>query len=153
MTRDDLYSLNLRSTRVGEMVALGTLNCRFIEYTSYVWRQRSPVPAGSRNGYTPHPRREGFSALLLFDRTLAYEVGGIPVRLTMTSYYACGPCGFWAQVEGSIGDTKINARGILTGTIRTRDFIQPITVDNFIFYIEFGISDFSLAVLEVQPAD
>lgn len=151
MTRKDLNALKLGSARVGEMVALGTLNCRFIEYTSYVWRQRSPVPAGSRNGYTPHPRREGFSVLLLFDRTLAYEVGGIPVRLTMTSYYACGPCGFWAQVEGSIGETQINARGILTGTLVKRDFIEPITVDNFIFHIEYGISNFSLAVLEVKP--
>ena len=151
MTRHDLNALNLASTPVGQMVALGTLNCRFIEYTSYVWRQRSPVPAGSRNGYTEHPRRKDLSVLLLFDRTLAYEVGGVPVRLTMTSYYACGPCGFWAQVEGSIGDTKINARGILTGTLRTRDFIEPITVDNLIFHIKFGISDFSLAVLEVKP--
>ena len=89
--------------------------------------------------------------LLLFDRTLAHEVGGVPVRLTMTSYYACGPCGFWAQVEGSIGDTKVNASAVLTGTLRKRDFIEPITVDNLIFHINYSIDQFSLAVLEVKP--
>ena len=151
MTRHDLNDLKLASTVVGQMVTLGTLNCRFIEYTGYAWRTRSPVPAGSRNGYTPHPRREDFSVLLLFDRTLAYEVRGVPVRLIMTSYYACGPCGFYARVEGFIGDTEVNASAVLTGTLRKRDFIEPITVDHLIFYITYSIDEFSLAVLEVKP--
>ena len=65
-------------------------------------------------------------------------------------YYACGPCGFWTQVEGFIGDTKVNASAVLTGTLRKRDFIEHITVNNLIFYISYSIDQFSLAVLEVK---
>ena len=37
MTRADFKELDFAITAVGQMVTVGTLNCRFKEYTSYVW--------------------------------------------------------------------------------------------------------------------
>ena len=151
MTRRDFDGLNLASTPVGQMVTLCALSYRFKEYTSYVWGLRQPNPKESRVEFTDHPRNKGMSAvLLLFDRTIAHELAGIPVRLSMTSYYAGGPSGFYAEVDGSIGDTAVRARAALTGSFRKRDAIEPIVVDKFIFYITFSIDHFSLAVLEVK---
>ena len=152
MTRADFEKLDFASMTVGQLVALGTLSCRFKEYTSYVWGLRTPKPINSREEFIQHPRRTGPNAvLLLFDRAIAFDLAGVPVRLTMTSYYACGPCGFYAEVDGAIGETAVRARAALTGTYRKRDAIEPIAVDNLIFYITFSIDNFSLAVLEVRP--
>ena len=151
MTRADFTELNFATTAVGKMVTVGTLSCRLKEYTSYVWGLRRPVPEGSREEYTQHPRRNGpDSVLLSFDRAIAYELADIPVRLSMTSYYAGGPSGFYAEVDGSIGDTVVRARAALTGSFRKRDAIEPIVVDKFIFYITFSIDHFSLAVLQIS---
>ena len=153
MTRCDFDGLKLASTPVGQMVTLGTLNCQFKEYTSYVWGLRQPKPKESRVEFTDHPRGNRMSAvLLLFDRTIAHDLSDIPVRLSITSYYSGGPFGFYAEVDGSIGNTTVRARAALTGSYRKRDAIEPIVVDKFIFYITFSIDHFSLAVLEVKPA-
>ena len=150
MTRADFKELDFATMAVGQRFTLGTLNCRFKEYTSYVWGLRQPVPKGSMEEYTQHPRRKGPNhVLLLFDRTIAYDLADIPIRLSMTSYYAAGPSGFYGEVRGSIGDTVVRANAMLTGTVRKRDTIEPIVVDKFIFYITFSINNFSLAVLEI----
>ena len=100
--------------------------------------------------YTQHPRRKGPDlVLLLFDRSIAYDLADIPIRLSMTSYYAAGPSGFYGEVRGSIGDTVVLASAVLTGSFRKRDTIEPIVVDKFIFYITFSIDKFSLAVLQI----
>ena len=141
----------MATTVVGKIVTLGTLSCRLKEYTSYVWGLRRPNPIESRMEFTQHPRRTvKDSVLLLYDRTIAYDLGGIPSRLTMTSYYACGPCGFYAEVDGSIGDTVVRARAALTGSFQKRDSIEPVIVNKLIFYITYSIDNFSLAVLEVR---
>jgi len=150
LKRADFKGLDFAITRVGEMITLGALTCRFTEYTSYVWYTRHPVPDRNRAEFIPHPRRPGRSVLLSFDRAIEYDLGGVPVRLTMTSYYTCGPCGMYAEVGGSIGDTAVWARGILTGTVRMRDTVEPIVIGKYIYYITFSIDMFSLAVLEVK---
>lgn len=88
--------------------------------------------------------------LLSFDRAIDYDQGGIPVRLTMTSYYTCGPCGMYAEMGGSIGDAAVWACAILTGTVRMRDGIDPIVIGKSVFYITFSTDHFSLVVLEVK---
>ena len=128
MTRADFKELDFATTAVGQMVTVSTLNCRFREYTSYVWGLRQPVPKENMAEYTQHPRRKGPNrVLLLFDRTIAYDLADIPIR--MTSYYACGPSGFYGEVRGSIGDTVARASAALTGSFRKRDTIEPIVVD------------------------
>lgn len=150
MTRADFKELNFATMAVGHMVSVGTLNCRFKEYTSYVWGLRQPDPKGSMAEYTQHPRRKGPDlVLLLFDRSIAYDLADIPIRLSMTSYNAAGPSGFYGEVRGSIGDTVVRASAVLTGSYRKRDTIEPIVVDKFIFYITFSIDNFSLAVLQI----
>ena len=150
MTRADFKELDFATMAVGQRFTLGTHNCRFKEYTSYVWGLRQPVPKGSMEEYTQHPRRKGPNrVLLLFDRTIAYDLADIPVRLSITSYYAGGPSGFYVEVDGSIGDTAVRASAALTGSFRKRDTIEPIVVDNFIFYITFSIDSFSLAFLQI----
>ena len=150
MTRADFTELNFATIAVGQMVTVGTLNCRFKEYTSYVWGLRQPVPKGSMAEYTQHPRRKGPDlVLLLFDRSIAYDLADIPIRLSMTSYNAAGPSGFYGEVRGSIGDTVVRASAVLTGSYRKRDTIEPIVMDKSIFYITFSIDNFSLAVLQI----
>lgn len=72
------------------------------------------------------------------------------MRLTMTSYYTCGPFAMYAEASSPIGDTAVWARGIPTDSVRMWDTVEPIVIDKDIFYTTLFINMLSLTVLEVK---
>src|SRR6478752_7376993 len=117
------------------------------EYLSikYSWSSIRGDQYKDKKNLIPHPWDTGWLIYCFSHKTIEESLQGIDLHLEMVSYYTCGPCGLYADIRGTVAAIPFNARAILTGTVRRREFIKPIVIPGFVISISYDI--WSLNVL------
>lgn len=96
----------------------------------------------------PDPDRKGLGILSSFEKNINEEYDGIFIDFTVVAFYSSGPCGLYTDVFGKIGDVKIKARALMSGTAQRYDRIEPISDGKYIFYVDYSLNDFQFAVFK-----
>jgi hypothetical protein len=146
--RKDFFALNLGPGSVGNHYTIEGTEIKLISFIGYTWQKRSPKTRGDMTGFTRHPISKTLWILLSFDKMIREKIAGIDIQLHGLGFYTCGPCGYYGEVYGNIGDKKIFARAILSGTGCGGPPIEIISQGNYIFFVDHSIDRFSLSVFE-----
>lgn len=157
MTRQDFREMDIKLNSIGKVFKLDNLEYKFISCNSYSWTRRSYNPAITYKGYlknqsefTSHPNQKKLGILLSFKKNIIEEYDGIKLKVSVVAFYTCGPCGLYTDVYGKIGDVKINGRALMSGTAQRYDRIEPVSIGNYLFYIDYSLNDFTLAVFKLK---
>ena len=142
MTKKDFQGLDIAATNY----KIDEHYYQLCHYISYRWQIRSPQPQYSEVGFTKHPT-SNWNIFVGFNKDVIETVNGVEIRLNILAYFTYGPTGHRCEISGKIGETKIYSRSIRFGAGGIRGIIEIISIDRYIFNINYSLDYFSLAML------
>jgi len=149
MTRKDFRQLDFKLDSIGRLIKLDDIDYKWMLLISYAWNTRFPSPSiYVDEGYTPHPIRKGLGIRQAFNKIIDEQFDDININLNVTGYFTLGPAGKYADVIGNVGDRQIDVRCHFGCTAQAYRPIDPFSIKNHMFYIDYGIESFLLAVFK-----
>jgi hypothetical protein len=152
MTKPEFRKMELKLDSIGKVFQIDNTDYHFTGFISYAWITHFPETNGSTKGFTmhPNPQKNGHHGLLAFDKIIVEKFDDIDINIEVTGYFSVGPTGVYADVIGNIGNIQINASAHRGGTAQMYNPIESIYIGKHLFYIDYSLSTFLLAVFKVK---
>jgi hypothetical protein len=153
MTKPEFRKMELKLDSIGKVFQIDNTEYHFTGFISYAWITHCTRPnTGADKGYTehPNPKKKGHHGLLAFDKIIVEKFDDIDLNIEVTGYFSVGPTGVYADVIGNIGNIQINASAHRGGTAQWYNPIESIYLGKHLFYIDYSLSAFLLAVFKVK---
>ena len=150
MTKPEFREMDLKLNSIGKVFLIDGIDYHFVGFTSYAWIINFPKTNGSTAEYTmhPNPKKRGHRGLFSFDKIIIDKFDDIEINIEVTGYFSVGPTGAYANVIGNIGEIVINATAHKGGTAQLYRPIESIYLGKHLFYIDYSLSNFMLAVFK-----
>jgi len=150
MTRQDFREMDLKVKSIGDIIKLDNIDYKFMTCISYSWVHQKRDPLGGRKGYITHPNplMHGWEILAPLNKNIIEKFDDIEVNIGVVGFYSCGPCGYWTEVYGNVGDITLKGRALMSGTAQCYYPIEPISINNYLFYIDYSLNNFVFAMFK-----
>jgi hypothetical protein len=130
MTRQSFRELDLKLKSIGDVFKFDNIDYKFMTCICYSWIQQKRNPNGGTEGYIKHPNplQDGWGILPALNKTIIEKFDSIEINIGVVGFYSCGPCGYWTEVYGDVGNVTLKGRALMSGTAQCYYPIEPILI-------------------------